>query len=96
MEGCIRLQRADDDGVFVLKLNNGSENRFTASLFQELSDALDTVESNEGPTALLITGHGTKFFSNGFDLTWLTGPDGAAALEVYPFGLARSPHRHRH
>lgn len=72
------LQGPDAAGVFILKMNDGKENRFTAKFFDGLFAALDKVEANKGPTALVVTGAG-KFFSNGFDFDFLqTG--GAAPL----------------
>eukprot|EP00756_Hemistasia_phaeocysticola_P005135 Hpha_TRINITY_DN13192_c0_g1::TRINITY_DN13192_c0_g1_i1::g.113359::m.113359 len=66
----MELRGPDAKGVFVLQFNNG-ENRFTGEFFAQLFKALDTVEQNKGPTALVITGTG-KFFSNGYNIQYLT------------------------
>lgn len=63
----IDLQRKDD--VFVLTMQAG-ENRFNRSFLTALREALDTVESSDGPAALVTVGQG-KYFSNGLDLEWL-------------------------
>ena len=73
----VHLSRSEDRGVWVLELNNGEDNRFTPRFFAQFNAALDAVEqaSPDGPAALVIKGPrpGTsKFFSNGFDVAWLT------------------------
>ncbi|MGH3241316.1 MAG: enoyl-CoA hydratase-related protein [Spirillospora sp.] len=73
----IDLQREAD--VYVLRFDAG-ENRFGPGFLGAAEDALDTVEKNEGPGALVTIGTG-KFYSNGLDLDWLgANPDG---LEDY-------------
>ena len=63
----------DRDGdVFVLRLGTG-ENRFDEAFLSDLERALDRVEATEGHAALVTTGDG-RFFSNGLDLAWLSGP----------------------
>ena len=69
----IDLRREGD--VFVLTMNAG-ENRFNRPFLNEISAALDEVERSSGPAALVTTGGEEKFYSNGLDLTWLSG-DGA-------------------
>lgn len=68
------------DGVFVLRMNQG-ENRFNAESVQALNAALDSVEADPEPTALVTTGAG-KFYSNGLDLEWISQQ---APSEVQPF-----------
>ncbi len=63
----IDLQRKD--AVCVLTTQAG-ENRFNRSFLTALNEALDTVESADGPAALVTVGEG-KFYSNGLDLEWL-------------------------
>lgn len=70
----IELRREGD--VFVLTMNAG-ENRFNRPFLNEISAALDEVERSSGPAALVTTGGVEKFYSNGLDLTWLSG-DGAS------------------
>jgi enoyl-CoA hydratase/carnithine racemase len=61
--------------VFVLTMRSG-ENRFNDASVDELSAALDEVEGAGGSAALITTGE-DKFYSNGLDLDWLTGPGAA-------------------
>jgi enoyl-CoA hydratase/carnithine racemase len=61
-------QEAD---VFLIRVDSG-ENRFNRTSIDEWHAALDTVESEEGPRALVTTGSG-KFYSNGLDLDWMMG-----------------------
>jgi Delta3-Delta2-enoyl-CoA isomerase len=61
--------------VFLLRMRSG-ENRFNQAFVDALSGALDEVERSAGPAALVTAGE-DKFYSNGLDLTWLTG-EGAA------------------
>ncbi|HEU5029156.1 MAG TPA: enoyl-CoA hydratase/isomerase family protein [Spirillospora sp.] len=63
----IDLQR--DGDVYVLRFDDG-ENRFSPDFLSAVEGALDTVEKNDGPGALVTTGTG-KFYSNGLDLDWL-------------------------
>eukprot|EP01062_Namystynia_karyoxenos_P032730 TRINITY_DN24117_c0_g1_i1.p1 TRINITY_DN24117_c0_g1~~TRINITY_DN24117_c0_g1_i1.p1 ORF type:complete len:236 (+),score=70.44 TRINITY_DN24117_c0_g1_i1:75-782(+) len=65
----MQLRGPDAKGVFVLQMNQG-ENRWNRVFFDALFQALDKVEANPGPTALVLTGTG-KFFSNGFALDFL-------------------------
>ena len=67
--GLVDLRR--DGNVFVLTMQNG-ENRFNRPSLDALNEALDEVERSSGPAALVTTGEG-KFYSNGLDLTWLSG-----------------------
>jgi enoyl-CoA hydratase/carnithine racemase len=60
-----------EGAVFVLTMQNG-ENRFNRAALDALSAALDEVERSTGPAALVTTGQ-DKFYSNGLDLTWLSG-----------------------
>jgi enoyl-CoA hydratase/carnithine racemase len=63
----ISLQR--DGDVFVLTMDRG-ENRLSPDLLDEADGLLATVETTDGPRALVTTGAG-KFFSNGLDLDWV-------------------------
>jgi enoyl-CoA hydratase/carnithine racemase len=58
-----------DGEVFVLDLGD-TENRFHPDWLLEVQAQLDTIESADGPRALVTTATG-KFFSNGLDLDWL-------------------------
>jgi len=66
--------------VLVLQMRAG-ENRFNLKLIAALNAALDQAERAVEPTALVLTGDG-KFFSNGLDLAWMTGPGKDHAGEV--------------
>jgi len=68
----VDFEGPDGDGVFLIRLNDGEDNRFTAEVFAQVFKHLDTVESHDGATALVITGTG-KFFSNGYNLEYLIG-----------------------
>ncbi|MFC8964783.1 enoyl-CoA hydratase-related protein [Streptomyces sp. NBC_01281] len=61
------LERQGD--VFVLDLGDG-ENRFHPDWLTSVSTALDAVERETGPRALVTVATG-KFYSNGLDLEWL-------------------------
>jgi enoyl-CoA hydratase/carnithine racemase len=59
--------------VYVLTMNAG-ENRFNRDSIAALNAALDQVEKENGPAALVTTGTG-KFYSNGLDLDWIGSSD---------------------
>jgi Delta3-Delta2-enoyl-CoA isomerase len=59
--------------VYVLTMNAG-ENRFNRNSLAAINGALDEVEKESGPSALVTTGTG-KFYSNGLDLDWIGGPE---------------------
>ncbi|MCS5681940.1 MAG: enoyl-CoA hydratase/isomerase family protein [Actinomycetota bacterium] len=82
MSDLITLQRHTD--VSVITLSNG-ENRWTTSLVRDLGDALDDVESNDGPHALVTASSDPKFFSNGLDVEWFTGNETHHGGDVEPF-----------
>ncbi|TDC49876.1 enoyl-CoA hydratase/isomerase family protein [Actinomadura sp. KC345] len=58
-----------DGDVFVLRFDAG-ENRFSPGFLGAAEGALDSLEKNDGPAALVTVGTG-KFYSNGLDLDWL-------------------------
>lgn len=72
------LIELDQDGhVWVLRMQAG-ENRFGLDWLEAVNLALDVVEADDGPCALVTVGEG-KFYSNGMDLDWLaTAPERAA------------------
>jgi Delta3-Delta2-enoyl-CoA isomerase len=63
-----QLSRQGD--VFVLDLGDG-ENRFHPTWLAEVETALDEVEKQEGPRALVTSATG-KFWSNGLDLAYMS------------------------
>ena len=73
----IHLDR--DGDVFVLRMDDG-ENRLTTDALAAWNDALATVETAEGPRALVTTGT-DRFFSNGLDLDWMA----ANSTEALPY-----------
>jgi len=64
-----------DGPVFVLRMRSG-ENRFNQPFVDALNGGLDEVERAGTPAALVTIGE-DKFYSNGLDLTWLTGAGSA-------------------
>lgn len=65
--------------VVVVTMDRG-ENRLHPELLTGLESILDTIEGDDAPTALLLTGSG-KFFSNGLDLEYMGAhPDEAEAV----------------
>lgn len=64
-----------DGAVFVLTMNAG-ENRFNRGFLDAMNGALDEVERERGPAALVTVGGTEKFYSNGLDLAWLGSDEG--------------------
>tara|TARA_B100000941_G_scaffold39430_1_gene23589 strand:+ start:69 stop:791 length:723 start_codon:yes stop_codon:yes gene_type:complete len=60
--------------VYLLKMDAG-ENRWNTSFVREFSNALDKVELDDGPGALVTFSLDEKFFSNGLDLDWVKNPE---------------------
>ena len=54
---------------------NAGENRWNTSFVREFSEALDEVELDDGPGALITSSTDEKFFSNGLDLDWVKNPE---------------------
>jgi len=69
-----------EDAVFVLRMKSG-ENRFNRPFLDAYHRALDEVEKSSGPAALVTVGE-DKFYSNGLDLTWMSG-DGAGEAATF-------------
>ncbi len=51
------------------------ENRWNTAFVREISEALDEIENDQGPGALVTSSNSPKFFSNGLDLEWMQAPD---------------------
>ncbi len=66
------LELENHDGVIVLRMKSG-ENRLNLPFVQALGRALDEVERDASAKALVTVGEG-KFYSNGLDLEWMSGP----------------------
>ena len=64
---------------------DAGENRWNTTFVREFSAALDQVEQDDGPGALVTRATDPKFFSNGLDLDWVQSP------EAHPEGGDREP-----
>ena len=53
---------------------DAGENRWNTTFVREFSKALDEVEKDDGPGALVTCAKDPKFFSNGLDLDWVKTP----------------------
>ena len=73
----IDLQKKDS--IYLLTMDAG-ENRWNTAFTREFAKALDQIEKDDGPGALVTTASDSKFFSNGLDLDWIKSP------EDYPEG----------
>ncbi len=62
------------ESIYHLYMNAG-ENRWNTSFVREFSKALDEIETDEGPGALITSSKDDKFFSNGLDLEWMQNPE---------------------
>ncbi len=76
MTGLLRMER--HDSVHVLHLNHG-ENLVHLAFLEALHGALDKIEAQPGPAALVITGH-SKYYSTGFDRSALADSERAADI----------------
>ena len=61
------------ESIYFLTMDAG-ENRWNTTFVREFSKALDEVEKDDGPGALITTSSDPKFFSNGLDLDWIQSP----------------------
>ena len=62
------------ESIYHLNMDAG-ENRWNTSFVREFSKALDEVENDEGPGALITSSNDPKFFSNGLDFDWMQDPE---------------------
>lgn len=60
------------DGVFILTLSGEGEHRFNPPFIDSILSALAHVNQNAHLASALITINDGKFFSNGFDLQWVS------------------------
>ena len=67
----IDLQKKDS--IYLLTMDAG-ENRWNTAFTREFAKALDQIENEDGPGALVTTASDSKFFSNGLDLDWIQSP----------------------
>jgi enoyl-CoA hydratase/carnithine racemase len=83
------IDRRIDGHVALLTLNNPSANTFTAEGLLELQSLVGELNANLEVYAVVITGHGEKFFSAGADLkTFADGDKVKARLMAQRFGAA--------
>ena len=73
----IKLEKKES--IYFLTMD-AEENRWNTTFVREIAEALDAIENDEGPGALITSSTNTKFFSNGLDLDWMQDP------ESYPKG----------
>ena len=67
----IDLQKKDS--IYLLTMDAG-ENKWNTAFTREFAKALDQIEKDDGPGALVTTASDSKFFSNGLDLDWIQSP----------------------
>ena len=83
------IECAIDGHVALITLNNPSANTFTADGLQQLTHLIGDLNRNLEVYAVVITGHGDKFFSAGADLkTFADGNKAQARLMAQRFGVA--------
>ena len=54
---------------------DAEENRWNTKFVRNIAEALDEIEIDEGPGALITSSTNPKFFSNGLDLDWMQSPE---------------------
>ena len=62
------------DSIYYLTMDAG-ENRWNTTFVRDIAEALDEIENDEGPGALITSSTNPKFFSNGLDLDWMQSPE---------------------
>lgn len=62
------------DSIYFLTMN-ADENRWNTTFVRDIAEALDEIENDEGPGALITSSTNPKFFSNGLDLDWMQAPE---------------------
>lgn len=78
-----------DEPIAVITLNNPSANTFTADGLLQLETLVGELNRNLRVYAVVITGHGEKFFSAGADLkSFANGDKALARLMAQRFGAA--------
>eukprot|EP01126_Amoeba_proteus_P064903 TRINITY_DN913_c0_g1_i5.p1 TRINITY_DN913_c0_g1~~TRINITY_DN913_c0_g1_i5.p1 ORF type:complete len:218 (+),score=43.30 TRINITY_DN913_c0_g1_i5:594-1247(+) len=60
----MEVQLSKEGNIFILRINDGKDNRTTLDLLHQLDGVLDEVEQSVGPAALVTIGS-PKFYSNG-------------------------------
>jgi len=62
------------DSIYYLTMDS-EENRWNTTFVKDIAKALDKIENDEGPGALITSSTNPKFFSNGLDLDWMQSPE---------------------
>jgi enoyl-CoA hydratase/carnithine racemase len=62
------------DSIYYLTMD-AEENRWNTTFVRDIAEALDEIENDEGPGALITSSKNPKFFSNGLDLDWMQSPE---------------------
>ena len=62
------------DSIYFLTMD-AEENRWNTTFVRDITEALDEIENDEGPGALITSSTNPKFFSNGLDLDWMQSPE---------------------
>ena len=62
------------DSIYYLTMD-AEENRWNTKFVRDIAEALDEIENDEGPGALITSSINPKFFSNGLDLDWMQSPE---------------------
>ena len=62
------------DSIYYLTMDS-EENRWNTAFVRDIAEALDEIENDEGPGALITSSTNPKFFSNGLDLDWMQSPE---------------------
>ena len=68
----IKLEKKES--IYFLTMD-AEENRWNTTFVREISEALDEIEKDDGPGALITSSTNPKFFSNGLDLDWMQAPE---------------------
>lgn len=76
-EPLVSLERADD-GVAIIRLQNGKVNSLSSSVLRELRRVAETL-TNEPPGAVVIFGN-ERIFAAGADIAEFSGPDEARVI----------------
>lgn len=69
-----RLDWNVEDGVAMVRMNNGATNPIDMEMARELRDAVHRAADDPEVRSLVLAGANQKFFSIGFDLPHWTGP----------------------
>ena len=62
------------DSIYYLTMD-AEEKRWNTTFVRDITEALDEIENDEGPGALITSSTNPKFFSNGRDLDWMQSPE---------------------